>query len=150
LGYADEDALAADVKALRRGYTQAGNWSLPQICYHLTAALKSRMHPGAHAPGNTPEQDARRPMLAEVFRTGRLPDRLPAPAETVPPTNLGDDAIDTYLATLEQWKSFRGPIAPHRIFGYLNEPDARRHNLIHSAHHLSYLTPTSAPARATT
>ena len=59
-----------------------------------------------------------------------------------PPPVCGDDAIDSFLATLERFKKFPGPIAPHRLFGHLADADARKLNLIHCAHHLSYLTPT--------
>jgi hypothetical protein len=93
-------------------------------------------------PANTPEQDGRHAMLQQVLASGRLPDGIEAPASMMPPEDCPDDAVDAFIATLKEFKAFPGPIAPHRIFGHLSEADARRLNVIHCAHHLSYLTPT--------
>ncbi|MEO6434293.1 MAG: DUF1569 domain-containing protein [Tepidisphaeraceae bacterium] len=140
LRYADEDAVIDEVKKLRRGYEQAGSWSLPQMCYHLDKAVQARMHPGPFPP-NTPEQDARRDVVRQVLATGKLPPGIQAPDPMLPPADMSDEAIEAFLATMEKFKHFPGPIAPHRLFGHLSDPDARRLNLIHCAHHLSYLTP---------
>ncbi len=139
LSFTSEDEAIADVQALRRGYVQAGRWSLPQMCAHLDKAVRSRMQPGPFPP-NTPEQDARRATADRVLATGRLPDGIIAPDTLVPRQDVDDDAIDAFIATLREFKSFQGPIAPHRLFGHLPDADARRLNLIHCAHHLSYLT----------
>lgn len=140
LRFADEDAVVADVRHLRKGCARAGNWTLPQACWHLDAALRSRMKPGPH-PATTPEQAARRPQLEQVLASGRLPDGLVAPDHFTPPPACGDEAIDAFLATIEQFKAYPGPIVPHRLFGQLPDADARRLNLIHCAHHLSNLVP---------
>ena len=142
LRYSSEDDVVADVNRLRRGYTQAGAWSLPQICCHLDKSMQYRMRPGPHEP-TTPEQAARHDQLRQILASGRLPDGQTAPDFMTPPTDCGDDAIDAFLARLEQFKNFPGPIAPHRLFGQLSDADARTINLIHCAHHLSYLTPTN-------
>jgi hypothetical protein len=73
----------------------------------------------------------------------KLPDGISAPDSMMPPAGCGDEAIDAFITTLTNFKSFPGPIAPHRLFGQLSDADARRLNLIHCAHHLSYLTPTA-------
>jgi hypothetical protein len=142
LRFDSEDDVVAEVNRLRRGYSQAGAWSLPQICCHLEKSLQYRMRPGPFEP-TTPEQAARRDQLQQLLSSGRLPDGQTAPDMMMPPLDCGDDAIDAFLARLEQFKNFPGPIAPHRLFGQLSDADARKINLIHCAHHLSYLTPTS-------
>ena len=40
LRYADEPAAIADVELLRKGYTQIGNWTLGQMCWHMGTILK--------------------------------------------------------------------------------------------------------------
>jgi hypothetical protein len=94
-------------------------------------------------PPNTPEQDARRPVFEQVMRSGQLPSGIDAPSQAVPPPDAGDSAIDDFIKTLTRFKNYREPIAPHRIFGHLSDADARRLNLIHCAHHLSHLVPTT-------
>lgn len=143
LNFGDIDQVIAEIRRLRKGYVKAGNWSLPQICWHLDAAIQARMQPGPFPP-NTPEQDARRPAFEQVLATGRLPEGIVAPEPMVPPPDCGDAAIDACLQRLEQFKRFAGPIAPHRIFGHLKDDEARRLNLIHCAHHLGFLVPADA------
>ena len=142
LNFNSEDEVIADVKRLRRGYTQAGAWSLPKMCAHLEKSVRYRMQPGPFPP-NTQEQDARGAMFEQIMVSGRLPDAIEAPPTMLPPDDCRDEAVDVFLAVMEEFKRFPGPIAPHRLFGRLSDSDARRLNLIHCAHHLSYLTPTT-------
>ena len=142
LSYANEDGVIADVQRLRRGYAQAGAWSLPQMCTHLDKAVQFRMQPGPFAP-DTSEQLKNKERVPAILATGKLPEGIQAPESMLPPADCGEQSIDAFLATIEKYKRFPGPTAPHRIFGALAEPDARKLNLIHCAHHLSYLTPTA-------
>lgn len=142
LTFANEDAVIEDVKRLRKGYEQFGAWSLRQVCCHLDFAVKSRMAPPPF-PLDTDEQAARRPIAEKILANEQLPDGLVAPDPMQPPADCGDDAIDSFIAKMQKFKSFTGPIAPHRIFGTLSDADARKLNLIHCARHLSFLTPTT-------
>ena len=92
-------------------------------------AVKARMAPGPFPP-DTDEQAARKPILEKIMASGQLPDGIVAPDPMLPPTSCDEDAIDAFLATMEKFKAFPGPIAPHRIFGTLNDADARKLNLI--------------------
>ena len=142
--FADEDAVIADVERLRKGYTQIGTWSLPQMAWHLNVAVQQRMKPGPHAD-DTPEQIARKPLLQHVLQmNGYLPDGINAPEPMIPPAEAAEASIDDLIASLKKLKAYKGEIAPHRLFGHIPDADARRLNLIHCAHHLSYLTPTEA------
>jgi len=140
LSFNTEDDVIVEVQRLRRGYTQAGAWSLPQMCAHLDKAVQFGMQPGPFAP-DTPEQLKDKERVPGILATGKLPEGIKAPEPMLPPADCGDESIDAFLVTIEKYKRFPGPTAPHRIFGKLAEPDARRLNLIHCAHHLSYLTP---------
>jgi hypothetical protein len=142
--YANEDEVVADVQRLRAGYTQVGAWSLPQMAWHLNQAVLQRMKPGPYAP-DTPEQTARKPLLQQVLLTnGYLPDGITAPEPMVPPAHVPEGSIDDLIASLRRLKAYQGEIAPHRLFGRIPDAEARRLNLIHCAHHLSYLTPTTS------
>jgi hypothetical protein len=145
LRYADEDAVIADVNALREGYTQSGSWSLERICWHLNQTTRARMRRGPFPP-NTPEQDARAGMVEEILASGKLPPGIQTPDAFIPPIECDDDAVDAFVDTLREFQAYRGLIAPHRVFGHLDDASIRRLNLIHCAHHLSYLSPTPAAA----
>ncbi len=139
LRYASTDDLRADIANLRKGYFATGTWSLPQICWHLEITIRFAMGPGPHAE-DTDEQKARNAGVATVLATGQLP-KLVAPDTICPPADAPDSAIDALLATLTAFDNFREPLAPHRLFGTLSDADRRALNLIHCAHHLSYLVP---------
>jgi hypothetical protein len=135
------DDVIADVQKLRKGWEQtAGQWTLPQICWHLEIAMRTSMTP-VQNPVETPEQTANKPRLQALLAAGKITGFIPAPERAVPPADAGDAAIDAFLATLEKYKTFPGPFAPHRLFGKMTDDEARRIALIHCAHHLSYLAP---------
>lgn len=142
LNFANEEAVIADIQLLRKGYTKAGNWTLAQVCDHLDRGTKARMAPPPHDP-TTPDQEGRKSLLEKILASGELPDGIEAPQFMQPPTDCGDEAIDRLIARLREFAQFKGPIAPHRLFGHVPDPQIRRLNLIHCARHLSFLTPTS-------
>jgi hypothetical protein len=142
--FANEDEVITDVERLREGYTKCGGWSLPQMAWHLNQAVLARMKPGPHPP-ETAEQQARKQLLQHVLMiNGYLPDGITAPDPMQPPANAPASSIDDLIASLQQLKAYKGEIAPHRLFGHIPDAEARRLNLIHCAHHLSYLTPTAS------
>jgi hypothetical protein len=142
LSFANEDEAISDIQQLRAGYEQVGGWSLPQVCWHLKITMQGRMRPGPHE-ANTPEQDARKPLFDRIVAAGQLPKGIVAPPHVTPPADAGDEAIDACIATLTAFKNFPGPFAPHRLFGHAPNEITHKQNLIHVAHHLSHLVPTT-------
>jgi hypothetical protein len=140
LTYETIDDAIADIHRLRQGHVQAGNWTLAQICWHLTGATRNRMKPGPFEP-NTREQDARAAIFKQVLADRKLPSGLVAPDTMVPPSDADETWVSQFLETLEQLKTHKGPFAPHRLFGNMSDDDSRRQILIHAAHHLSHLVP---------
>lgn len=140
LQFASENEAIADIERLRLGYEQRGGWSLPQVCWHLHKTVQNRLRPGPHDP-DTPEQQARMPIVEQMLASGKLPQGIIAPEDLTPPADVGEEAIDVCIATLGQLRDHRGPLAPHRLFGTLPDDLARKQNLIHIAHHLSHLVP---------
>ena len=148
LNYASTADVAADIRRLRdAGYDKCGQWSLPQACHHLNVTCRFVMSP-AEPQANTPEQDGRRPMLARVMETGKLPPGIEAPEAVRPPADAPESAVDDLLATLAAFERFPGPFRPHRLFGNLSHAEMRRLTLIHAAHHLSHLVPRDGAAAA--
>ena len=143
LDFATEDDAIAEVERLRRGCSPvAGKWTLEQACWHLNAAVLYRMKQGPFPP-NTSEQDSRAGALQQVLTSGKLPPGINAPDDMIPPAESDARAVDALITSLKQLRDYKGKIAPHRIFGHLSDADARRLNLIHCAHHLSKLAPTT-------
>jgi hypothetical protein len=140
LTYENEDDVIEDIKTLRRGYERAGTWSLAQTCWHLERTVLARLKPGPHS-ADTPEQTQRKAAIPQILANRALPHGIIAPPDFLPPADAPETSIDAALAALHRLKEFKGEIAPHRFFGRLCDADARKLNLIHCAHHLSYLVP---------
>jgi Protein of unknown function (DUF1569) len=141
LSYPDFDAVIADVENLRKGYVQVGNWTLPQICRHLTVATTNTAKP-AVAPV-TPEQAAVQAVKEQVIKTGKIPSGLAAPAVAVPPDDCSESDIETFIATAKKARDYAEPTAAHPRFGPLTLVEFKKMVLAHMAHHLSYLVPVA-------
>jgi hypothetical protein len=140
--YQNFDEVIADVKRLRAGCTQAGKWSLAQVCWHLNVATNRVM--ANPVQDETPEQLARKPLFAQVLSSGSLPSGIEGPAPIMPPADAPESSIDDFLATLEKLKTHTFGPGHHRLFGNLTGDELRQSILIHSAHHLSHLCPASS------
>jgi hypothetical protein len=141
LNFNNADEVIADVKNLRKGWKPTtGQWTLPQICWHLDVAMRGGMTPNPGA-SDTPEQSAMKPRLVAVLQSGKVPTGVKAPERATPPADVGEVAIDAFLATLEKFKTYPGPFGPHRLFGVVTDDQMRRLQMIHCAHHLTYLNP---------
>jgi len=139
LAFNDADAVAGEVKRLRVGYTRAGNWTLPQVCWHLNMVMTFTMRAGPHAAVEVgPEANAK---LAKILEGGEIVGKIEAPERVVPPVTAGEGDVEAFLATLEKFKVFAGPFAPHRLFGEMGFEEYRRLHLIHCGHHLGFLAP---------
>jgi len=139
LKFADADAVAAEIGRLRKGYSRAGNWSLPQVCRHLEMAMRYSMKP---APDRKVETTwFQWVQLKIMLASGKIPAGVPAPERIVPPQDTPDAAIDECLAALEELKNFKGQFAPHPFLGWIKHRDWVALHLIHSAHHLGFLSP---------
>jgi hypothetical protein len=138
---ANVDEVAAEVRRLRKGYRKAGKWSLAQVCWHLNAVMVRTMAPGPHAAVEAgPEVRAG---LAKILANGELPP-VQAPERVVPAEEVGEVEVEGFLETLERFREFRGPFAPHRLFGEMGFEDYVRLHMIHCAHHLGFLVPADA------
>jgi hypothetical protein len=140
LRFNSPDEAITDVRRLKRGHKQAGDWTLPQACWHLNVATSNAMRPPPY-PEQTVTDDIRH-RLNRILSTGRMATGVQAPQIATPPADASDAHIEALIATLERFKLFTGEFAPHRIFGKLSNDDMRRLAMIHCAHHLSFFVPT--------
>ncbi len=139
LKFANADAVAAEVGRLRKGYAQAGEWSLAQTCKHLEMAIRLSMTP---APDRKNEITFLQWLQLKLILTfGRIPAGLAAPKRIIPPDDTPDSAIDEFMEALRELKDFKGEFSPHRRLGKMKNRDYVRLHLIHCAHHLGFLSP---------
>jgi hypothetical protein len=135
-----EDA-AAEVRQLReRGCTPQGNWTLAQVCQHLAQVLEWTMHGFPEMPGWEAYREIGPRSLARVIERKRMKEGFPLPEIRVPPHDASEaewaERLDQVLAAAA---TFPGTPAVHPVFGPTTLEQWRAVQLIHLAHHLSFL-----------
>jgi len=143
------DAVLADIENLRsKGYDRVGNWNLAQVCGHMAEWIRfpmdgfpkagcamgavlglMRMTIGAH-------------LRKKILRTGKLPANGPTLKETVPPSDLDEaTAVQRLTAEIERFKPYTGDLHPSPLLGRMDKQTWERIQVVHCAHHLSFLIP---------
>jgi len=149
LRFNDLDEVLRDAENLQaKGYEKAGNWDLAQCCMHLSEWLRFPVEgfPKAPAPIRAVfwvlRKTVGRKKLLTYIDTGSFPAGKPTMPQTVPPPG-GDprEAIEKLRRSVNRLKEYTGPIVPSPLFGPMTKDEAVRMQLVHCAHHLSFLVP---------
>jgi len=133
---------------LRLGYKPVGKWDLAQVCNHLAdwltfpvagfpkAPLPIRIVLWALSKTIAPGQ------FRKMLETGKMRAGTPTMPETVSASG-GDvvKAVDRLMKALDRFEAHEGPYHPSPLFGSVDRETACRLQLIHAAHHLSFLIP---------
>ncbi len=144
------DDVIADLKQLmERGYDQAGKWNLSQNCRHLNDWLSFTMDGAPLSPlpirmiMTVIRVVGGKRMLRKVLESGKMPAGGPTVPQTVYRAADQDDAksVQQLTATIRMFQNYQQPIKRSMIFGDLDYETAERLQLIHFAHHLSFLVP---------
>lgn len=151
LRFASFDEVIRDVEQLRRaGYEKAGTWELAQVAGHLTAWLTFPLDgfPRPILPIRILMAVLRATIgpreLRKILESGTMKAGGPTMPETVPAAG-GDEAtaVDRLTRALTRFQAHQGPVHASPFFGPMTSEEARRLQLAHCAHHLSFLVPIS-------
>lgn len=131
---------------MKSGYTKNGKWNLAQICEHLADWMTFPMEGFPKAPLPIQWMLA---ILRVTIGKAKLKDALESGvmkkgAPTMPGTvhaNAADDraSLKRLAETIEKFKRFSGEIIPSPLFGPMDKETATKLQLVHCAHHLSFL-----------
>jgi hypothetical protein len=143
--------VVADVESLRaKGYSKAGNWELAQVCRHIAAWMRFAID-GYPTTGCVMGQimwlmrhTMGRRILRSILREGRMRERIPTVPATVPPPG-GDEssAVAELKDAVDRFGKHVGEYHPSSFFGRWTREECLKLNLVHAAHHSSYLIPKS-------
>lgn len=143
-----DDAVRDAEMLLERGYDRAGNWTLSQCCSHLSDWLRFAVvgMPRQPAPVRAILWVMRHAFGKRTLARWLSSGSMPAGKLTLPETvakSPGDDAegVAAFREAVERFKSHSGPLHPSPLFGVLDHETATKLQLIHCAHHLSFLLP---------
>jgi Protein of unknown function (DUF1569) len=142
------DAVRDAETLLANGYDAVGKWTLAQCCGHLANWMSYPIDGFPKIP--LVIQPAfwvlRKTIGRSKYETYVREQSFPAGKPTIPqsiPAPGGDDreAVAKLRAAVERYEAHTGPIHPSPLFGPLTKDEARKIQLVHCAHHLSFLVP---------
>lgn len=130
------------------GYQQLGHWDLPQICRHLRCWLTYPVNgfPSIGFPGSLFVALLRwtvaKKMLAHSLATGTMAEGGTTLPDSIPPQGLSFSSEREELArAMRNFDGARGYLLPSPLFGQMDDDTYLRLQLLHCAHHLSFLEP---------
>jgi Protein of unknown function (DUF1569) len=148
LTFATLDEVVADAEILlAKGYDKAGNWDLAQVCNHLAEWMRFPVEGFPKIPLLLrPVFWLLRATVGKQMRTKILAGGFSAGGRTMPQTVFPPDgdapaAVAKLKEVAKQFAAHTGPIHPSPLFGALDKDEALRLQLMHCAHHLSFLVP---------
>jgi hypothetical protein len=148
LKFAEMDDIVRDSeRLLSRGYDKAGTWDLAQVCGHIANWMTYPLDGFPKAP--VPIRVILRLLRATVGRAKfeqYLRDGMPAGKPTMPqsvPPPGGDPAaaVEKLRSAVAKWKAYTGEVHPSPLFGRMTKDEATKLQLVHAAHHMSFLVP---------
>lgn len=155
LKFASLDEIAAEGERLHReGYSACGKWNLSQVCQHVADWMSfpmdgfPRANPFVRAILWTMKVTIGRRQLAKILAAKSMPAGNPTLPETVgQPDHDEADAVHRLRATVERLKTYKGPIHPSPLFGPMDYETCVALQLIHAAHHFSFLRPQASTTK---
>ncbi len=149
LAFHSFDEVLADLDQLESsGYYQLGKWNLVQLCLHLNDWMRFPMDgfPKQILPIRVLLYLMKlmfgKSQFHKILQSGSMKAGMPTMPETVHPANSADrKAIVDFRQTVCRMRDHRGAIHPSPLFGEMDLDAAQRLQLIHCAHHLSFLVP---------
>ncbi|MBX9789138.1 MAG: DUF1569 domain-containing protein [Pirellulales bacterium] len=138
-------AALADIDQLHQtGYQRAGNWDLSQILDHVGEGLRTATR-GNKNQGPWIVRKLLGPIiLKRILKQRRMKAGIKVPQWWLPgPKHDESAAVDKFRADLSAFEKMITTPFPHPFFGQLSKAQWNDLILIHAAHHLSFLTPTT-------
>lgn len=150
LEFTDLEEISHEITRLReQGYSKAGKWDLAQTCGHLKKWMQFPMEGFPKSPilirpvMALMKLTMGKRMLNRILATKQMPAGGPTIPSTVfqPNQNTDQNAVEELEATISRFREYAGDIYPSPLFGPMDKQTATDLQLVHCAHHLSFLLP---------
>ncbi len=138
------DEMLADVDRLRGGsYEKTGQWDLPMILDHLAKSMHTMQTCEGMKPVPKPLDIVARLGVHLVTKRKYYPGiKFSAPKEMRPTVGIPLEAAEAaFRQAAEQVKAINTPTVSGTPFGTMMSDDFVKLQLLHGAHHLSFLRP---------
>lgn len=149
LAFKDLDEVIADIENLRaKGYDKAGKWNLAQICGHVSEWMRFAIDgypPNGCVIGSIlwmMKVTLGKKVLRNTIRTNKMPAGGPTNPSTVAPADSDETAaIEKLKGVIARFRAHTGEYHPSPLYGSWTRDECLKLNLVHAAHHLSFLVP---------
>ena len=142
LGFASLGEVMPEVDRLLVGHRTVGNWTLGQICNHLSWAVIGSVE---GSPLRVPwivRKTVGPFIVRRILKTGRFPEGINLPEKYRPGPGLDARAeAEALRASIQLFGSHAGPYADHPLAGPTDRETWERFHCIHCAHHLGFVRP---------
>jgi len=134
--------LIPEVRRLIPGHRTVGQWTLAQVCRHLAGTINGSMDGFNLRRHRVKRFFLSKRLLRYTYRHGITPGYTVDPKLTPPPhLNLDEEAAGLEQA-VERYRSYRGRLRAHPLFGDLSRQKWDQLHCFHAAHHLSFVIST--------
>ena len=139
-----DDVLNQTDMLMKRSYQKSGEWSLGQICQHLSYGIIFSIdgHPFELSKVMVFVNQtifSKKKVLREGFKPG-FKMRGPLKQYMPDPRILDEEGVDMLNAAVERLKK-EGASRPSPMYGKMNEVEWEKFHLRHAEHHLAFLHP---------
>jgi hypothetical protein len=142
LTFARLEEIMPEVDRLLAGHATVGNWSLGQICNHLSGAIRTSVEgPPVRAPWII--RAAIGPLVKrQILTSGTIKEGIKTLEQFVPKPDLDARAeAEALRATISYYLTHPETRAMHPFFGAMKPEEWDRMHCIHAAHHLRFAVP---------
>ena len=142
LAFENLSEVMPEVDRLLAGYDRVGNWSLGQVCQHLTVIFTRSIEGWPTRAPWVIRRTVGPLVLTRVLSSGEMPEgiRTPQKLGLTPGTELDDRAeAEALRGAIRYYEAFTDSLPEHPFFGPLSRQNWDRLHRIHCAHHLSFL-----------
>lgn len=144
LSFDDFAQVRAELDRLQTdGYRPAGQWDLARACDHLTFFIRGSLDGHPYRVPWLFKVLFGRLVLRRILTQRRMKPGVPTPHKNPSPPNDVSAAVAQLKEALARFESHRGEYRASPFFGALTPDQWRELHLIHCAHHLGYLVPSS-------
>ena len=142
LAFNELSKLLPEVGSLIPAHRTVGQWTLAQVCRHLADTINGSMDGFDLRHHRFKRFFLSKRLLRYTYRHGITPGYTVDPKLTPPPQVNLDEEIARLERALERYRSYRGRLHPHPLFGDLSRVEWDQLHCFHCAHHLSFVIPT--------
>jgi hypothetical protein len=136
------DQVMPEVDRLLEGHETVGNWTLGQICNHLTASLVGSIEGDPHPAPWLVRATLGRVIFRKIRRSRRIKAGFKTPERYEPKPGLDARAeAEALRAALQLFAGHADALATHPFFGAIGRDGWTELHCIHCAHHLSFVLP---------